>query len=93
MLEFLWLFCLIYGQMVYFMAIWYLWLSFGTYFPVLVCCTEKNLATLTPNRPLGNELKTVLKTVLSLVAQISGWGTTLPWGGPLFLNQIYQNGL
>jgi hypothetical protein len=29
------------------MAIWYILWSFGTYFPVLVCCTQKNLATLT----------------------------------------------
>jgi hypothetical protein len=29
-----------------FLAIWYIEWSFGIYFPVLVCCTEKNLATL-----------------------------------------------
>jgi hypothetical protein len=27
-------------------AIWFLGGNFGTYFPVLVCCTKKNLATL-----------------------------------------------
>jgi hypothetical protein len=35
-----------YGPLVYFVAIWYdLWL-FGILFPVSVCCTKKNLATL-----------------------------------------------
>jgi hypothetical protein len=28
------------------MAIWYILWSFGIFFPVLVCCTEKNLAAL-----------------------------------------------
>jgi hypothetical protein len=47
MLVFLWTFCLLYGQMVYFMDIWYILWSLGTYiFPVLVYCTDKNLATL-----------------------------------------------
>jgi hypothetical protein len=32
--------------MVYFTAIWYILWSFGIFFPVLVCCAEKNLATL-----------------------------------------------
>jgi hypothetical protein len=35
--------------MVYCLAIWYILYSFGIVFPVLVCCTEKNLATL-PSR-------------------------------------------
>jgi hypothetical protein len=30
----------------YFMTIWYILSSFGTFFPVLVSCTNKNLATL-----------------------------------------------
>jgi hypothetical protein len=30
----------------YFMAIWYILWSFGTFLPVLVCCTTKKLATL-----------------------------------------------
>jgi hypothetical protein len=30
----------------YFMTIWYILCSFGTFFPVLVPCTKKNLATL-----------------------------------------------
>jgi hypothetical protein len=28
------------------MAIWYIFHRFGTFLPVLVCCTKKNLATL-----------------------------------------------
>jgi hypothetical protein len=31
---------------VYFTAIWYILWLFGTFFPVLVCCTKKHLATL-----------------------------------------------
>jgi hypothetical protein len=39
-------FVLFYCHLVYFVAIWNsLWL-FGMFFPVLVCCTKKNLATL-----------------------------------------------
>jgi hypothetical protein len=30
------------------MAIWYILWPFGKFFPVWVCCTKKNLATLTP---------------------------------------------
>jgi hypothetical protein len=39
---------LFYGQMVHAMAIWYILLPFGIFFPFLVYCTEKNLATLEP---------------------------------------------
>jgi hypothetical protein len=62
MLVFLWLCCLFYGQMVSFMVIWYILRSFGIFcgrfvyfvvvwyiFPILVCCTEQNLATLLPH--------------------------------------------
>jgi hypothetical protein len=35
-----------YGQLVYFMSIWYIFWSFGMLFPVLVCYSKKNLATL-----------------------------------------------
>jgi hypothetical protein len=41
-----------YGNLVYFTAIWYILCPFGisygylVFFPVLVCCTKKNLATL-----------------------------------------------
>jgi hypothetical protein len=34
------------GHLVYFVAIWYILWSFGVFFPVLVYCTKKNLATL-----------------------------------------------
>jgi hypothetical protein len=41
-----------YGHVVYFMSKWYiLWPfggHFGIFFPVLVCCPDKNLATLLP---------------------------------------------
>jgi hypothetical protein len=37
------IFGIIFGHEVYFMFIWYI-------FPVLVCCINKNLATLTENR-------------------------------------------
>jgi hypothetical protein len=39
MWSILWLFNIFCGHLVYFMVIWYI-------FPVLVCCTTKNLATL-----------------------------------------------
>jgi hypothetical protein len=32
--------------LVYFVAIWYSLWFFGLFFPVLVCCTRQNLATL-----------------------------------------------
>jgi hypothetical protein len=37
-----------YGHLVYFAAIWYILWSSGIFFPVLVCCSKKNLATLLP---------------------------------------------
>jgi hypothetical protein len=39
-----------YADLGYFMTIWYILYSFCTFFPVLVSCTKKNLATL-PDRP------------------------------------------
>jgi hypothetical protein len=39
-------FGIFYGHLVLFTAIWYILLSFGYIFPVLVCCTKKNLAPL-----------------------------------------------
>jgi hypothetical protein len=42
----LWQFGISYGNLVYLMAIWYILWSFGIFFPVLVCFTKKNLATL-----------------------------------------------
>jgi hypothetical protein len=44
-------FALFYCHWVYFMAIRYILLLLGTFFPSLVCCTKKNLATLV----LGNK--------------------------------------
>jgi hypothetical protein len=35
-----------YGHLVFFTAIWSILRPFGIYFPVLVCFTKKNLATL-----------------------------------------------
>jgi hypothetical protein len=45
-LLYLWPFGLFYGQFLYFVAIRYVLLLFGIFFPVLVCFTKKNLATL-----------------------------------------------
>jgi hypothetical protein len=36
----------LYGHLPYFMAIWYIFWLFGAFFPVLVRCSKKNLATL-----------------------------------------------
>jgi hypothetical protein len=41
-----WSFGTFYRHLGYVMAIWYILGQFGIFFPVLVCCTEKNLATL-----------------------------------------------
>jgi hypothetical protein len=37
---------IVYGHLGYFITIWYFLCSFGTFLPVLVSCTKKNLATL-----------------------------------------------
>jgi hypothetical protein len=50
------LFGLFWGHFVYFGAIWYISWPFGTFSPVLVCCTNKNLAT-PPWRRTENSLK------------------------------------
>jgi hypothetical protein len=39
-----------YGHLVHFMDFWYGWWLFGMFFPVLVFCTKKNLATLVSRR-------------------------------------------
>jgi hypothetical protein len=44
----LWPFGLFNSHLVYFTAIWSILRPFGLFFPVLVCCTKKNLATLKP---------------------------------------------
>jgi hypothetical protein len=43
----LWPFGRFYDHLVHFVAIRYILWSFGTFSPLLVCCTKKNLATLT----------------------------------------------
>jgi hypothetical protein len=45
-LYILWPFEIFYIHLGYFMTIWYILCSFGTFFPVLVSRTKKNLATL-----------------------------------------------
>jgi hypothetical protein len=44
-----------YGHLVYFTAIWHAFWTFGifcgNFFPVLVCCTKKNLATMFQMKP------------------------------------------
>jgi hypothetical protein len=57
-----------YGQMVYFMVIWHIRWSFGIFFPVLVCCTEKNLATLpqTVNHKEGVSMHAISQTCFSV---------------------------
>jgi hypothetical protein len=35
-----------YGRLIYLIAIWYIMCTFGIFFPVLVSCPKKNLATL-----------------------------------------------
>jgi hypothetical protein len=42
----LWPLGLLYGSLVYFVAIWYILWLFGIFSPVWVYCTKKNLATL-----------------------------------------------
>jgi hypothetical protein len=42
---------LFYGHLIYFMFIWYILCLFGIFFPLLVYCTKKNLATLLGQRP------------------------------------------
>jgi hypothetical protein len=61
----LWSFGLFCGNFVYFVALWYILWSFGIYFPVLVCCTKKNLATLgLPGPPVSAEKKFKMESVL-----------------------------
>jgi hypothetical protein len=42
----LWTLGLFYGHLAYFVAIWQFFMVIWYIFPVLVCCTKKNLATL-----------------------------------------------
>jgi hypothetical protein len=61
------LFGLFYGYLGFFMTIRYILCSFGTFFPVLVSCTKKNLATLSSRRR-----KKVLKGFQSFVGPTFG---------------------
>jgi hypothetical protein len=44
----LWTFRIFFGHLGYWMTIWHIVCSVGAFFPVLVSCTKKNLATLEP---------------------------------------------
>jgi hypothetical protein len=55
----LWPFGLFNCNWKYFMAIWYILWSFGIFFPVLVFCTKKNLATLFQTQQTVRSLKPV----------------------------------
>jgi hypothetical protein len=46
------------------MTIWYILYSFGTFFPVLVSCTKKNMATLVPD---------ILKHTAHLLVYMTGF--------------------
>jgi hypothetical protein len=50
----LWPSVIFHGHLGYSMVIWYILCSFGTFFPVLVSCTKKNLATL--SRVQGDQI-------------------------------------
>jgi hypothetical protein len=45
-------FGIFYDHLVHFVFIWYILCSFGTFFPLWVSCTKKNLAALFPTLPL-----------------------------------------
>jgi hypothetical protein len=61
-----------YGRLVYFKASWYILWPFGFYgvflyiFPVLVRCTEKNLATLVQCDRIGHTFATFLLLKITL---------------------------
>jgi hypothetical protein len=57
MILFLWRFGIFYGDLEYFMTFWYILYSFGTFFPVSVSCTNKNLAALPNSPPCDNEIR------------------------------------
>jgi hypothetical protein len=55
-----------YSQLVYFVAIRYILCEFGIFFPVLLCCTKENLATLLNRIKLeGFKIETFLSNFLS----------------------------
>jgi hypothetical protein len=55
-----------YGHLVHFMVIWYILWSFGIIFPVLLCCTTKNLAT-----QLGPNLEKSAKIEINFMACVA----------------------
>jgi hypothetical protein len=52
-----------YGHLGYFMTIWYILCSCGTFFPVLVSRTKKNLATLVAMSSDQRDTKTIFENV------------------------------
>jgi hypothetical protein len=71
------------------MSIWYILWSFGKFFPALVCCTEKNLATLMAARLRLNQERAVNDPFLETSQPFHvDSGTGLPDG--LFSNQKSQ---
>jgi hypothetical protein len=64
-------FGLFYGHLPYFVDIWYISWLFGIYFPILVCCSDKNLATLvlriTPCKEKNFEKKLWFKSDKKLI--------------------------
>jgi hypothetical protein len=65
MLLYFWPFGIFYGHLRYFITIWCILCSFGTFFPVLVSCTKKNLATLSSETLKLKEEKKSKKSQLS----------------------------
>jgi hypothetical protein len=53
------------------MAVWYISCSFGTFFPVLVSCTKKNLATLAKSASDVQQKSFFLKTLNAAAAGVS----------------------
>jgi hypothetical protein len=51
----LWLLGIFYRHLGYFITLWYILCSSGTFFPVLVSCTKKNLATLVVVHPAAKK--------------------------------------
>jgi hypothetical protein len=67
MLIYFKLFGIFYRHWGYFVTIWYILCSFGTFFPAWVIIEEKNLATLIANAPsLGRNVNRVTRTLTYL---------------------------
>jgi hypothetical protein len=92
MLIYLWPFVMFYRHLGYFMTIWYILCSFGTYFLVLVSCTKTNLATLVGMRRkrfIGNKLNQV---EMSPIAALRNEMAEARVARFFFLGTAYQNG-